>query len=403
MYQVFLTQSNHIILGPITKILGIVLNYIYEILAKFGIENSALAIVLFTFIVNALMIPLTVKQQKTSKLTSYMQPEINKVMNKYKGKKDEQSMRMQQLEIQAIYDKYGANPMASMGTLFISLPIMIGLYTIIYNIPAYVKSVYNLYEPIARSIQENHPGFMVQLVEYAKIASPKFSNKFITTISTGDVTINQVIDVLSRLRPSSWEELAGTFPQSMEIINTNSAEIIKMNQIFGSYNIADIPKIASITVLIPILAMLVQYIQTFQMEKTMGNVDNPSMQSMKTMTRVMPIMSGVFCLSLPIGVGLYWIAGGVFRIVQQAILNRYLEKIDFEKVIEQNKEKAEEKARKRQQMMNKLEEADSLRKVSNVNTKNINYDYSESKSDGKDNKSDNKSLKKYANKDLRDL
>ena len=59
------------------------------------------------------MIPLTVKQQKTSKMTSVMNPEIQAIQKKYKNKKDQASMVKQQEEIQQVYDKYGTSTMSS--------------------------------------------------------------------------------------------------------------------------------------------------------------------------------------------------------------------------------------------------------------------------------------------------
>ena len=79
MVSVFLTQNDGAILGPIAKVLGLILNAIFEFLSNFGIENAGLCIIIFTFLVNALMIPLTIKQQKFTKLSSKMTPEINKI------------------------------------------------------------------------------------------------------------------------------------------------------------------------------------------------------------------------------------------------------------------------------------------------------------------------------------
>ena len=72
--NVFLTQYDGAILGPIAKLLGYILEGIYSFFSMFGIYNTGLCIIFFTFIVNGLMIPLTLKQQKFSKLNSLMAP-----------------------------------------------------------------------------------------------------------------------------------------------------------------------------------------------------------------------------------------------------------------------------------------------------------------------------------------
>lgn len=74
------------------------MNGIYEFFHLFGVQNIALSIIVFTFITKTLMLPLTIKQQKFSKLQSKIAPELQKIQEKYKGKKDEASIRKQQAE-----------------------------------------------------------------------------------------------------------------------------------------------------------------------------------------------------------------------------------------------------------------------------------------------------------------
>ena len=83
---------------------------------------------MFTLVINVLMIPLTVKQQKFSKMSSLMNPELQKVQKKYQNRKDEKSMRMMQAETQAIYDKYGASPTGGCLPMLIQFPILMALF-----------------------------------------------------------------------------------------------------------------------------------------------------------------------------------------------------------------------------------------------------------------------------------
>ena len=73
------------ILDPIVKVLGLIMNGIYEFFHLFGVQNIALSIFVFTFIVKTLMFPLTIKQQRFSRLQSIISPEIQKFQVKYKG------------------------------------------------------------------------------------------------------------------------------------------------------------------------------------------------------------------------------------------------------------------------------------------------------------------------------
>ena len=113
MTGVVLTAYNGSILGPIAKVLGWIMNLIYMGFSRLGIESIILCIVFITIIIYMCLLPLTIKQQKFSKLQQKMQPEIQAIQNKYKNKKDQASMQAMQQETQLVYEKYGVSPMKS--------------------------------------------------------------------------------------------------------------------------------------------------------------------------------------------------------------------------------------------------------------------------------------------------
>ena len=116
---------------PIVKyvagILGYLMEGIYVILDKVGIPNIGLSIILFTLIIYLLMMPLQIKQQKFSKMNSVMAPELNKIREKYKNKKDQASMEKMNAETQAVYQKYGVSMSGSCAQLLIQTPILFAL------------------------------------------------------------------------------------------------------------------------------------------------------------------------------------------------------------------------------------------------------------------------------------
>ena len=94
-------------MGPIASVFGYIMDFLFRITSSMGIMNIGLCIILFTIITKLLLFPLTIKQQESSKLMSLMNPEIKAVQNRYKGKTDQASMAKQQVEMQAVYEKYG--------------------------------------------------------------------------------------------------------------------------------------------------------------------------------------------------------------------------------------------------------------------------------------------------------
>ena len=75
--------------------------------------------------------------------------------------------------------------------------------------------------------------------------------------------------------------------------------------------------------------------------------NNTAAQSMKMMNTMMPVISAVFCVSMPSGLGLYWIMGSVVQCIQQIFINKYMDKVDVEKLIAKNMDKVNKKRAKK--------------------------------------------------------
>ena len=349
-----LTKSTTFIIGPVANILGYIMNAIFWLQSQIGIENIGLCIILFTIVVYLLLTPLTIQQQKFSRLSSKMNPELQEIQKKYKGKnQDQQAMMAMNEETKAVYAKYGVHPMGSCLQLLIQMPILFALYRVIWNIPAYVSSVRDAFMPLAEALM-NQSGAQAFLEEMAKSANVTFN----------EMTNLTIIDVLYKLNPSNWTSLAEQFPDIASLIQSTQADVDKMNYFLG-LNIADAP-FSIITsafasgailvgigaLLVPVLSALTQYLNTRLLSQQNNNTASSNNQNdtmvstMKTMNTVMPIMSAVFCFTLPVGMGIYWIAGAVVRCVQQIIINKSIDKIDVEDIVKKNLEKENKKRAK---------------------------------------------------------
>lgn len=319
------------IFSPIASILGLIMNAIFEFFNLFGIQNIALSIFVFTFIVKMLMLPLTIKQQKTSRMTSRMNPEIQAIQAKYKGKRDEASMRKMKAETDAVYQKYGTNPASGCLPMLIMLPIMFALYEVINNIPDHVNLVRESYETVAQAVLNNN-GLIAEVAD--KVG--KVMNITAETLTTE----SKVMEALAKFTFDNWNELMTKLSGDAVAAVQN---IKNVNNFFG-LSITNNPSLKSITVIIPVLAMSLQFIQSKQLQvKTEKKNADPTASAMNSMSVVMPIMSGFFCLMLPIGVGLYWIANSLFSIVQQFIVNKQLDKINIDELVEKTAEKQSKK------------------------------------------------------------
>ena len=84
MTGIILTQYNGKIIGPIAKLLGYLMNAIFEFLNMIKIPNIGLSIIIFTIVIYLLLMPLTIKQQKFSKLSAKMNPELQAIQKRYR-------------------------------------------------------------------------------------------------------------------------------------------------------------------------------------------------------------------------------------------------------------------------------------------------------------------------------
>ena len=378
--MVMMTKVTTPIIGWICSILGWVINGIYTLLDIIGIPNIGIAIILFTFVVYMAMMPLQIKQQKFSKMNSIMQPEIQKIQKKYKGKSDQDSMMKQNEELNAVYQKYGVSPTGSCVQLLIQMPVLLALYQVIYHIPGYITRVGNIFSGLADKI--------ISIDGYGDIISTFLTDNKINMYGISantEFTKQTVIDFLYKLSPYQMEMFSGLSEMSAhgDTFEKVAQQASHINQ-FLNLNISDTPwaiiksgmdqggtagwLMVIAAALIPILAWFTQWMNYKLMPQPETSKDSqPSTMeaSMKSMNTIMPVMSAVFCFSFPVGIGIYWVIGAVIRSVQQVFLNKTMDNMDMEEYIKKNQEKAKKKMEK------KGISPDKINQQARMNVKNI--------------------------------
>ena len=268
--------ANFPIIKQMAILFGFIMQGIFIVLAKMNIYSVAAYILLFTLITRLLLFPLQIKQQKTSKLQNYVQPELMALQKKYAGKRDQASMMAMQEEQRAINEKYGISTFSGCLVSLIQMPILFALYPVIYNLPGYVPQI--------AEIQANSPELFTKMYQFLGLS---------------------LLD----------------------------------NPSFGK----------PLSLLIPVLAGLFQFISTkLMMARTdnPGSKDNPMASSMNTMMYTMPLISVVFCFTFPMFIGFYWVVQSVVMVFQQMIINRFMRNVTVEDLIKANIEKRNKKRAK---------------------------------------------------------
>ena len=405
------------LLDPFISIMGFIINYIYKFMLLFGVEKVAVCIIVFTVVIKLLMLPLTFKQQKFSKVSAQMNPEIQAISEKYKGKRDQESMMKMQQEQQAVYRKYGSSPMSGCLPMLVIMIFLFALYPVVYSIPTYVDGVREHYQKIVTPLTAterdniipaeyvipdelyvdeegnvfnldkvaegtdtskgniytftdamyafyNVNGIYVRKAPKYTLGKTQYSDENLVAIMAGfseknwnsffngdkidESTSIKNGDVKAWNAYASWikNALMNSYDKDGDSINPSQVKekIVNINTFIG-VNIFDKPAIKSITILIPLLAALLQFFQSqltmalTKTDKKKKSTEPSPMDSMKTMNYIMPIFSGIICFSLPIGIGLYWITSSVVSIVMQVIINEKLKSVDISVFVEESEVK----------------------------------------------------------------
>lgn len=390
MSDILLTAYPGSILGPIAKLLGMLMDWIYSGISNITggrVESVVLSIVIITIIIYMCLLPLTIKQQKFSKLSQKMQPEMQAIQAKYKNKKDQASMMAMQEETQLLYQKYGISPMGSCVQMLIQMPILFALYRVFYNIPAYLSGVKGSFTGLVDSIQQTsgYQDTLVSLMEkYNVVTSSGLNASNVASKladASGDTLSNYIIDILYKLPSKGWDALLdGKFFDGIQSVVEKTHDALLHFNYFLGLNISDTPwyiiksnftdkpdkwlLFVILALLIPVLSYLTQMINIKLMPQATNGNDQMASQ-MKMMNLMMPLISLFFCFTVPVGLGIYWICSALVRGIQQFFVNRHIENLDLEAVMAKNEEKAKNKRKK----MGLSE--DYIKKAAQIKTKSI--------------------------------
>ena len=380
MNFITLTKYDGAIIGPVARLLGHIMEAIFSFTGLFGIFNIGLSIIIFTIVIKALMIPMSIKQQKFTKMNSIINPEIQMINRKYAGKKDQASMMKRNEETMAVYNKYGVRPTGGCLQLIIQFPILLALYRVVWNIPAYVGRMRDIYYNIISVLSEKFSGFMNKeaftdlLKAQATAISPEKISKITETFADASASAeamttakNYLVDAMYAFDGNEWLAFKDTFDnigsmavQGGETVAESIDKIESMNSFMG-LNLSVSPMsyvsnfktvglwIVIAAIMIPVLSGVIQYISTKismaaqerqkASTKKSADEDNAFVQSMNMMVKIMPVISIAFCFMFPTCIGVYWIISSLIQVVIQICVNRYMDKLDINDVVAKNMEK----------------------------------------------------------------
>lgn len=348
MNFVILAATKNWLLKPFAMIMSFIFNGVFYVVNTLTSHHVlAITIIFFTFIARALMMPLMIKQQRSSRAMMRLQPKVEKIQAKYKNKKDPESNQKMQMEISELYKKNKANPMSGCLPLLIQMPILFALFEILRNVPFYLNQIGDIYNSMALQVQA--------VLGYVDILTNNFQ-AVINSLSDFDIqTTDSVIDLLYHLSRDQW----GVLKEVTGLVGNAAFESnYLLQETFNSFgggpllfNLSEAPGWTGIGIIFPLLSGGTTFLQSWLAQRAndkrqkMASPDGKVKQqnSMKMMTYVFPVMTAFFTASMPLGLGLYWIAGNLFGIVSQFITDSMIDREEYREALKRREELIEKK------------------------------------------------------------
>ena len=319
------------IFGPIATILGKVYNLLFE--GIYNVVNAGalgFAIIAFTLIVKLVLFPLMMRQQKSSFKMQQLQPEMNKIREKYKDKTDTMSQQRMALELQDFQKKNGVHLMGGCLPLLIQLPILYALYYIFQNAYVYVDIISQNYSDIANSILQIPADLRMEA--FGPVAQELLDSY--KNLGTLDLSVhNDLVLLIANIKADDWTTILATLGASGNAL-LPLLDVKDNIETFLTIPLVSKCGLSFPSVIVPIGAGLSTYLQS----KIMMTLNNPAAMAgndqaaamtnsmNKMMLYFMPIMMAFFCINVPAGLGVYWTISNIFGILQQLFLQKVYKK-----------------------------------------------------------------------------
>ena len=303
------------------NIFGYVLNFIYNI-----VQNYGLAIIIFSILVKLLMIPISIKQQRTMKKSKKIQDKMKEIQFKYKNNPE-----MLNKATQELYKSENMSPFSGCLSAIIQIILLFAVFYLVRSPLTYMKKVDgNVTAKYTKIIQEN---------------------KLSTNSAYPEIEIIRELSNIRELKNNSTEENKEENSEQQDKINLseiNDQELdsLYINMDFLGLNLAQIPTRSSDwkAYIIPILYVIVSVIslkvvnntnKTTKKEKTEENKEEKSLtkpeddfdpmeQMNKNMNMMFPVMYLAVALIAPLGLALYWLMNCLLMIAEKLVLNKLL-------------------------------------------------------------------------------
>ena len=311
MQETVSLAENRDLLGNIRFYIGSALGWITKTV---GFGNYLIAICIFAILVEILMIPLSIKQQKNSIKQAKLRPKEMAIRNRYKGRNDQATQQKVTQEIQELYQRENFNPMSGCLPLLIQLPIIMLLYNIVVD-------------PL-QNVLGCSAGFSQALRTFAT------TSKMAGGLGMNLKASNGTIELLSQIKNVDFSGLAdfAFFRNSGELFEefaSISGKIPSFNVVGLNFGLTPSFKGNYLLLIVPVITFVTYF---FSMKLTKKFTYQPTQNenapgagcSSKMMEYYMPLVSTFFCFMVPGAVGIYWVFKSILSTIKQYIISKIM-------------------------------------------------------------------------------
>lgn len=274
----------------------------------YNLTNSyGVALILFTLVIKLIMLPFQMKSKKSMMRMSRVSGQMQELQKRYA-----KNQAKLQEEMQKLYEEEGVNPMSGCLWSLIPFPILIALYSIIRQpITHFMMLSKDVLQTVVQSAADAGVNLTNIVMMDKATGTPVLKDGLYQLASYGQINLVKAVQEMGLSTPEGWFDMNYNF-LGLDLTATPWEYVKNFTFTWAVIGV----------ILIPILAVLSQFVFSKLTMKTQPQADAAGGASMKSMMYMMPLMSVYIAFIMPAALGVYWIAQSVFSLIQEAILNK---------------------------------------------------------------------------------
>ncbi len=304
-------------MGFISELFGYILNWLYGLVSNYG-----LAIIIFSILLRVILIPITIKQQKSMKKSAKLQEKMAEIQKKYKN--NPEKLNQETIEL---YKSEKMSPFSGCLTSIIQLVIILSVFWLVSQPLTYMKRIDpQMIETYTNEMKEsefnpNNSYVQISVLDYAETKYQEIEEQ----LKQEDVENREELEA----KRDDYNQLR----LNMEFLGIDLSKV--PTQSLNDWRVYIIPGLYVITSFISIrLTTMTQNKKKKKKEDIVienGEVkEEPDpmeqMQAMnKSMTYMMPIMSVMIAVIAPLGLALYWLMSNILMIIERLVINKIMD------------------------------------------------------------------------------